>query len=163
MPREERTQLPPRKREKPAPKDKDAANGASNAKDGAAASGKTRHHGGRRGKRYNTDDAPNDKADAAAASSKKDAPANKANKDSKEAAPSSSRGGHEGRGRVRGGRGALRGGRGRGRGSVRRFNDDFDVQPSKLPRDHLDSRPHQNNKEHRNANNRDRDTQGADR
>jgi DNA-binding protein len=65
VPREERTQLPPRKREKPANRDaKDGKDGANNAsksgKDGNK-DGKTRHHGGRRTKRYNAveDDAPN--------------------------------------------------------------------------------------------------------
>ena len=74
MPREERTQLPPRKREKPSNnnsnrdreqhRDGNASQSntaKNNAKDGHGQN-KTRHQGGRRVKRYNPvdeDDAPN--------------------------------------------------------------------------------------------------------
>jgi len=63
VPREERTQLPPRKREKPANREDRRDNNqstAKNNKDGHGQGNKSRHQGGRRVKRYNPeDDAPN--------------------------------------------------------------------------------------------------------
>ena len=58
VPREERTQLPPRKREKPANSNKDNKEvEQSTAKESKG--GKTRHYGGRKQKRYNDDDTTN--------------------------------------------------------------------------------------------------------
>ena len=58
VPREERTQLPPRKREKPANSNKDNKEAEqNNAKESKG--GKTRHYGGRKQKRYNDDDTTN--------------------------------------------------------------------------------------------------------
>lgn len=63
VPREERTQLPPRKREKPANRDAKNSNAAQTNKgnkDAQAGPAKPRHQTGRRTKRYNVeDDAPN--------------------------------------------------------------------------------------------------------
>ena len=183
-PKEERVQLPPRKRDvnrgggnakgkkqfnKDDNNEKDTAEKGGQKAKQSEKDGSNKHKGahGKNKKRYNFDD--NTKEDEQKGKpkefekekihkgdkrdEKQATPDNSAANKDAGAAPYGGDRGRRGKFGVRGGAGFAQGrGRGTRGGFQKRFNDDFDIQPSKRPRDQLDNRPHQS-RDPRNSNN----------